>query len=191
MACTGRYGTTTKACQRIRASSTTRTSSLGYHGCDRSKSAMSPVPSTKTSRAKFSNATTSTPHPTRTLPPLAPRMELRKSTRTIVLYLLFTYHDGVLMFAPCCATGGCTPRRQRSTGAVTGVGCLSMEVGATTKICPERKRSPRSSCSFSKSACGWTEEPGPCFWISPSTTGTSTCFVLSGKKQKHSFAAIC
>lgn len=118
MACTGKCGTTTKACQRIRASSTTRTSSLGYRGCDRSKSAMSPVPSTKISRAKFWNATTSTPHPMRTLPPLAPRMELRKSSRTvIVLYLLcvlFIYDDRlILMFASCCVTGGCTQQRLR------------------------------------------------------------------------------
>lgn len=64
-----------------------------------------------------------------------------------------------------------------------------MEVGATTKICLEQKRNRWSSCSFSKSTCGWTEEPEPCFWISPSTMETSTYFVLSGKKQKPEFCS--
>lgn len=107
MACTGKYGTTTKACQRTRASSTTRTSSSGYHGCDRSKSAMSPVPSTKTSRAKFSNATTSTPHTMRTLPPLAPRMELRKSPCSICcVFYLFKMADWSRWLLPAVSQVG-------------------------------------------------------------------------------------
>lgn len=90
----------------------------------------------------------------------------------------------------CCVIGGCTQARPRSTGAVTGDRCLSTEVGATTKICLEQKRNRWPSCSFSKSTCGWTEEPEPCFWISPSTMETSTYFALSGEKQKRSFTEI-
>lgn len=81
-ACTGRCGTTTKACRRIRASSTTRTFSSVCLGCGSSKYATSPALSTRTWGMRCTSATACTRQPARTPPPLAPRTELRRSKTT-------------------------------------------------------------------------------------------------------------
>lgn len=78
-ACIGRCGTTTRACQGTRVSSTMRTSSSGCRDSARSESTTRPAPSTKISGMKFKVATVYTPPAMRTTLPLALKTEQRKA----------------------------------------------------------------------------------------------------------------
>lgn len=66
MACTGSFGTTTRASQKTRVWSTTRTSCWASHVSGNSKCTMSPVLSTRTCGMRFTTATMSILLPMRT-----------------------------------------------------------------------------------------------------------------------------
>lgn len=68
--------------------------------------------------------------------------------------------------------------------AASGVRCPNTEAEDSTRTCLAPGRGRWFSCSSSKTTCGWTEEPEPCFWISPYTTETSTCFALPGENHR-------
>lgn len=185
MACTGRCGTTTKACQRIRVSSTMRTSSSECHDSGRSKCATSPAPSMKIWEMRFRTATTCTPQQMRTQPPSALRMEQRKfKRRKTDSSNKYIWPTNAYIFSFWCFQVGCTRQKVRQMEAVIGARSLNMEVEDTTKTCVVRKRTQWSNCSSSKTTCGWTEEPELCFWISLSTMRISTCFASPGRNHQ-------